>query len=133
MAFIAALICAGAFFIFLLSPAFSRNSGQWDQEDIAISSWYRTLMQPDNPTISCCGEADAYWADDTEVKNGKVYAIITDTRDDAPLRRRHIPLGKKYEVPPEKITYRGGNPTGHIIIFIGINDNVLCYVMNGGV
>jgi len=37
-------------------------------------------------------------------------------------------------VPPEKITRKDGNPTGHVIIFIApVSQAVLCYVMNGGV
>lgn len=123
------LALAGAF----LMPAHARDSGQWDKEDPAISQWYRSLMQPDNPGASCCGDADAYWADEVEFRGDKVIATITDPRPDEPLRRRHIPIGKKYEVPRNKITYRDGNPTGHVIIFINWNDDVLCYVMNGGV
>jgi hypothetical protein len=55
--------------------------------DPAIRQWYRGLMQPDNPTASCCGEADAYWADEIHVRNGKTYVTITDDRPDAPLGR----------------------------------------------
>ena len=90
-------------------------------------------MQPDNPSMSCCGEADAYWADEVETKGDKVIAIITDTRPDGPLGRRPIAPGTKFEIPQNKITYRGGNPTGHIVIFVNQLDAVLCYVMNGGV
>lgn len=54
---------------------------EWDQtaspEDRA---WFVRQMQPDFPEASCCGEADAYFADEFEIKDGKVYAIITDTR-----------------------------------------------------
>ena len=63
----------------------------------------------------------------------KVIAIITDTRPDGPLGRRPIAPGTKFEIPQNKITYRGGNPTGHIVIFVNQLDAVLCYVMNGGV
>jgi len=42
------------------------------------TEWYQSLMQPDVPTSSCCGEADAYWADEIHVRNGKTYAKITD-------------------------------------------------------
>jgi hypothetical protein len=40
--------------------------------------WVRTLMQPDNPTASCCSEADRYEADDFTVEGGEVIAIIND-------------------------------------------------------
>ncbi|MDP2410337.1 MAG: hypothetical protein Q8M26_08630 [Pseudolabrys sp.] len=104
-----------------------------DTERAQLRGWYRSLMQPDNPGISCCGEADGYFADKIDVVDGKVYATITDTRDDAPLGRRHIPPGARYLVPPHKITWKHGNPTGHTVIFIGIGDEVLCFVQNGGV
>ena len=59
-------------------------------------------------------------------------AIITDTRDDIPLRRRHIENGKRFAVPNTKIKWVRGDPTGHGIIFIGYGDEVLCYVRPGG-
>jgi hypothetical protein len=67
----------------------AHDYGQWEATDPAIRHWYQTLMQPDNPAVSCCGEADAYWADSYEVsENGEYIAIITDDRPDEPLRRR---------------------------------------------
>jgi len=91
-------------------------------------------MQPDNPSMSCCGEADAYWADivDTD-SGGELVAVITDDRLDEPLRRRHIPVDTRFVVPSHKIKFDRGNPTGHTIIFINSADQVLCYVQNGGV
>lgn len=37
--------------------------------------------------LSCCGEADAHWADSFEVEDGRYVAIITDERSDGPLTR----------------------------------------------
>ena len=48
--------------LFSVRPARARDLGQWDNTS-AISQWYRALKQPDNPVMSCCGKADAYWAD----------------------------------------------------------------------
>lgn len=45
----------------LSSPALSRDLGQWEGHDPAIRQWFKSLMQPDNPNLSCCGEADGYW------------------------------------------------------------------------
>lgn len=129
---VAAFMCF-AVFLLVASPAHARDLGQWEGSNPIIRQWYKSLMQPDNPHLSCCGEADAYWADKVEVKDGKVLAIITDTRDDKPLGRRHIPVGTPFEVPPHKMTWKYGNPTGHVVIFIGSDDRVLCYVQNGGV
>jgi hypothetical protein len=79
--------------------------------------------------MSCCGSADAYYADNTDSgPNGETIAIITDIRADAPLGRQHITPGTKFVVPPNKIrkppTY---NPMGHALIFIGGAGTVFCY------
>ncbi|MBI1202522.1 MAG: hypothetical protein GC182_08430 [Rhodopseudomonas sp.] len=111
----------------------ARDLGQWDDAS-AIAQWYRSLMQPDQPTISCCGEADAYWADKVETgPNGETLAIITDDRNDGPLGRHHVPAGTRIVVPSNKIKWDRGNPTGHIVIFLSVNNDVYCYVQNGGV
>ena len=42
----------------------ARDLGQWDDPANAeLKNWYQALKQPDNPAATCCGEADAYWAD----------------------------------------------------------------------
>jgi hypothetical protein len=89
-------------------------------------------MRPDNPGIRCCGLADAYWADSYEVNGDQYVAIITDTRDDKPLRRPHIESGKRVAVPNTKIKWDRSNPTGHGIIFIGVGGEVYCYLPPGG-
>ncbi len=111
----------------------ARDSGQWDAADPEIAAWYSGLRQPDNPPMSCCGEADAYWADEVIVEGDKVYAVITDDRDDAPLRRWHVPVGTRILVPPHKYKFDQGNPTGHQILFLNKNRDVYCFVQNGGV
>lgn len=108
--------------------SYARDLGQWENADPAIAEWYRSLMQPDNPQVSCCGPADAYWADGSESKDGKFFAIITDDRPDDPLGRPHIDVGTRIEVPPNKLKFDRGNPTGHTIIFIGVNGMVYCFV-----
>lgn len=35
-------------------------------DDASHDDWYMSLKQPDNPTASCCGIADAYWCDDID-------------------------------------------------------------------
>jgi hypothetical protein len=49
----------------------ARDLGQWDAVDPALRHWYQALMQPDVPTASCCGEADAYFTDEIHVRDGK--------------------------------------------------------------
>ena len=97
------------------------------------ASGFNGLKQPDRPNMSCCGEADAYWADSYEVKEDQYVAIITDTRDDKPLgRAQHIEAGTRVAVPNSKVKWGSGNPTGHGIIFIGVGGDVFCYLPPGG-
>jgi hypothetical protein len=109
-----------------------RNNGQWEATPADVVEWFRNLRQPDHPRVSCCGEADAYWADSFEVDGDNYVAIITDTRDDAPLKRPHIAAGTKVKVPNYKLKYDRGNPTGHGVIFVSPTGYVYCYVTPGG-
>lgn len=144
-------LAALAFLIWLFTPAHGRDLGQWENVDAVTRAWFGKLMQPDTVGqmgggISCCGESDAYWADEVHVRDGKTYAVITDERDDDPLMRIHENVGTEYEVPPQKVVGAEqrlqGNPTGHTVIFLGTafwqgetrsKRPVLCYVPNSGV
>src|ERR1041384_5670026 len=76
-------------------PTLARDLGQWQNADPSFSAWYRNLRQPDRPMLSCCGEADAYFADEFEVVGDEYVAIVTDTRDDEALRRPHVAPGTR--------------------------------------
>jgi hypothetical protein len=117
----------------LASPAAARDFGQWENQAPEVRKWFQKLMQPDAPFMSCCGEADAYWADSFEADGERYVAIITDERPDGPLSRPHRELGEKILIPNSKIKWDDGNPTGHGIIFIGAGGQVFCYVPPGGV
>jgi hypothetical protein len=104
------------------------------------SAWYARQMRPDvAPQLaSCCGEADAYYADDVEVVGGDVYAIITDERE-VP-NRPYIKPGTRILVPPERNndTRNDPNYTGHTVIFVRWYSDynggyVYCYLPDGGV
>jgi hypothetical protein len=110
----------------------ARDVGQWEASDPAVREWFKSLMQPDNPTVSCCGESDAYWADEIHVRNGKTFATITDDRPDAPLGRPHIPNGTEFEIPNYKLKYDAGNPVGHNLLFITATGHVWCFIQTGG-
>jgi hypothetical protein len=130
----AIIACAAVLFAFMaiLSAAPARDLGQWENSDPRIKQWFETLMQPDNPGVRCCGESDAYYADKVEVVGGKVFAIITDTRPDAPLRRPHVPPGTRIQVPAHKYKFDRGNPTGHTVIFLSPSGEVYCFVQSSG-
>jgi hypothetical protein len=130
-----AIVVMGALIIFLysvkLAPA--RDLGQWTNSDPTIHEWYRTLERPDAPGSICCTEADAYWADEVHVRDGKTYAVVTDDRPDEPLGRPHVPSGTEFEVPPEKLKWDKSNPTGHGILFVSTSGYTWCYVQAAGI
>ncbi len=78
-------------------------------------------------------EADAYWADEVHVRDGKTYAKITDDRPDEPRGRPHVEIGTEIEIPNHKLKWDRANPTGHGIVFLSRNGYVFCYVQPGGV
>jgi hypothetical protein len=43
-----------------LLHAAARDNGQWNDQPPEIRQWFQSVMQPDNPYMSCCGEADAF-------------------------------------------------------------------------
>jgi hypothetical protein len=94
-------------------------------------------MQPDNPTMSCCGEADAYYCEDYKSVNGQAQCTINDDRDDGPLRRLHMENGTVIKIPNHKLKWDSGNPTGRGVVFLSgmiMGERyVYCYVQPGGV
>lgn len=131
--------------------AHARDIGQWAQVREAESAehgyaapdlgeYYRSLTQPDAPFSSCCGESDAYYADQVEEcrpSDGDdcvLVAVITDDRDDAIRGRPHREIGTRIPVPRNKIRKRPvPNPTEHNIIFVGSGGRVLCWEPVGGI
>ncbi len=128
----ASMLMAAVFLITLLWLMLSAASAH-DLDHPDLDKWYEGLMQPDNPGVSCCGESDAYWADEIHYRNGKTYAVITDDRPDAPRHRHHVDPGTEIEIPPNKLKWDRGNPTGHGIVFLSYANFVFCYVQPGGV
>jgi hypothetical protein len=113
-------------FLLFTPLAIARDLGQWDNQPIAVRQWFQGLMQPDNPLVSCCGEADAFEADTFEVVGDQYVAVITNGKG-------VIADGTRIPVPNQKLKSDRGNPTGHGIIFIGSGGQVYCYVTPGGV
>lgn len=131
--FAVACIVAMAFVAAVFAPARAHDDNHGGVSDPAIREWYQALMQPDNPSASCCGEADAYWADEIHVRNGKTYATITDDRPDAPLGRPHVESGTVVEIPNHKLKWDKANPTGHGVVFLSRQGFVFCYVQGTGI
>lgn len=123
LALVAALIVTGAA---------AGDLGQWDASEPQIRAWFRSLKMPDNAAMSCCGEADAYWADSYEVLGDQYVAIITDERHVEGRVAREV--GTRIVIPPHKVKHDQGNPTGHGIVFLAPwSSEVWCYLPPGGV
>lgn len=129
----------GWFLFFFIPNAHARDLGQWEDVDPEVRAWYKNLMMPDQPTIPCCGEADAYWCDDVHTVKGETKCTITDDRPDGSLGRPHVEIGTVIDIPSFKLKWDKGNPTGHAIVFLAaINPYsnfryVMCFVLPGGV
>jgi hypothetical protein len=119
------LILLGLAVLALGAPAVARDNGQWASAPSEIREWFQALRQPDHPRISCCGEADAFEADQFETEGDHYVAIITDGKG-------VIQNGTRISVPNTKMKWDRGNPTGHGIIFIGDHGQIYCYVTPGG-
>lgn len=112
-----------------------------------INDWYAGLKQPDHPSVSCCGWADAYYADRVDECGPKdaadcaLVAIITDTRPDTltlpdgrVLNRPHMPPGVRVSIPASKIRkVPSENPTDHNIVFVAQNGYVFCWEPAAGI
>jgi len=114
-----------------LSLALSTIASPHDAMHPDQDEWYRTLMQPDNPSAPCCGEADAYWCDGLHVNEGKTYCTITDDR--VVSNRTPVPVGTQIEIPDRKLKWDRGNPTGHAIVFLSSGGVVYCFVQGTGI
>jgi hypothetical protein len=93
------------------------------QDQLLHEKFYSKWHMPDNPTLSCCNEADCY---PTEIKyvDGNLYA-----------KRRED--GKYISIPPEKVERNRDNPDGrnHLCApppsAYHTSDTVFCFALGG--
>jgi hypothetical protein len=104
-----------------------RYDPEWEKSPPHIRKWFQSLMQPDHPRTSCCGEADAYEADLFE-RDGKNWVAVITGQGPGVANKPYIAEGTRISVPNSKMKWDQGNPTGHGIIFIGGSGEVYCYV-----
>lgn len=125
------LTVAAAFFVALIILFLYTIPVRAHDDNHDHDQWYGSLMQPDNPSVSCCGLADAYWCDDYYARDGKAYCRVTDDR--VLPGRPPIPSGTEVEIPDRKLKFDRGNPTGHAVVFLSSGGAVFCFVQGGGV
>jgi hypothetical protein len=105
--------------------------------------WVSTVKRPDTRT-SCCGEGDAFVADNFKVVGGELFAEITEnyppmTTSDEEGNvvpnyqdfRSKITKGMWIKVPQEKVNHAledAGNVSGHGVIFLGGQGEVYCFI-----
>jgi len=92
------------------------------QDQELHEKFYSTWHMPDNPSLSCCNNADCY---PTEIKyiDGKIYA-----------RRRED--GRYILIPPQKVERNRDNPDGrnHLCApppALSPLDSVYCFALGG--
>lgn len=106
--------------------AAARDNGQWSDQPKEIRDWFRSVMRPDSPYQSCCGEADAF---DVELAgdnpDGSIATRVLDGKG-------AIPDGTRINVPRSKLQAKYGNPLDNYILFIGSGGQVYCLVPKTG-
>lgn len=107
----------------------------------ACQNWISGVLQPHSKT-TCCGEGDAYIADEWEQgEDGGWVAIVTrdypetisgDDGEGGTVTTLAIPKGTRFPIPANRMDdEHQGNPTGHGIVFVTRLSNgdlvVLCF------
>jgi hypothetical protein len=117
-----------------LLPTCASAKYHGQDRDSALGKWFGSLLRPDRPPevplASCCGEGDAYEADDYKDMGDHYHVVITDgseKRFPDGSRRIPIPNGLAFDVPKDRPGQKGkvtppqdGNPTGHAQLFLSV-------------
>src|SRR5467141_2822285 len=93
----------------LTLPVAAHDTGQWENQPIYLRQWFQKLMQPDNPDMSCYGEADALEADSFEIRGDQYVAIITNgkgiiqegTTSSGPSTSRRTDAAARHSINPD--------------------------------
>lgn len=101
-----------------------------DMDHPELDGWYANLKQPDNPSVSCCGEADSYYCDE-HARGAQIYCVVNDERDNEKLRRTPVPNGTEIEIPDRKLM-RDPNLAGRAIVFLSSGGIVYCFIGASG-
>ena len=108
---------AGALVALLASVVQASAGGQWP--DGPRSQWFKSLLQPDNPGVSCCDISDCHQTEAKQLPDGNWTAVIEDQK------------GKHWiAVPPGKVVKTPQTIDGEAYICDSpyVPDTVFCFV-----
>lgn len=99
--------------------------------------WVRTVKRPDTRT-SCCGEGDAYIADEFKTVNGELVAVITadypdvfsqDEEGNVTVTKAPVHRGSEIVIPREKQNWlpEDANRSAHGVVYLGSTVPVAVY------
>jgi hypothetical protein len=91
-----------------LLPAAARDNGDRTQSRAATRQRFQSLMQPDNTSMSCCGEADAFEGMRSRSRVTITVPFITDGKG----------WSRPAPVPNCKMKWDACNPIGQGILFL---------------
>jgi hypothetical protein len=128
----------------------ARPADKWAQASPDRQEFFKGAVMPGLPPSqkpeSCCGEADAYEADDFDTEQGSLFAILTcNDPENCPAERDDgdggttpsLPEGKRILIPADRILPPPPagivNRTGHGWVFISTSGKVWCYSPPSGV
>lgn len=104
----------------------ARDDGQWENQSAEIRAWFGSVMQPENPAVSCCGTADAFDVELTgDNPDGSIAVRVLNGKG-------MLPDGTEIDVPRSKIQSRYGNPLDKYILFIGAGGRLYCLIPKVG-
>lgn len=109
----------------------TRYESAWDDSTPEIRAWFSSLKQPNLPDASCCGDADAYYADEYSVDAERKIVTATITNN----RGHSIAKGTRIAFPLDKMN-QDPNLTSHGLLFLGgtaAHPVVFCFLPFGNV
>lgn len=113
--------CAAAGFA-ICATAYAGDPGKWLKEPADIQLWFAEPRQPPSGKASCCGDADAFEAENTGDEPDGIHFRIPDGRG-------IIADGFEGVAPHDRIQSHYGNPTGRIIVFLATGTGIVfCYI-----
>jgi hypothetical protein len=112
--------------VFVLLAVSMLNSCFAHEEGSPFAEWFNHLKMADQPTVSCCGEADQHYPDSAFENDDGSFTVVVDQ--------------ETVQVPRKKVDWNAVNPTGRAVIFLSkgwdwtLNQHIVyCFIPGSGV